>query len=68
MGAVSMGCGGIASGNNFCMVAGGLFEGISREERRARRQADLAERRFRASKGYCKESIWQRVCRRLHVV
>lgn len=49
-----------------CDVAYGLFAGPDRDERRALRRAELAERRFRQEKGYCGESVWSRLLHALH--
>jgi hypothetical protein len=43
---------GLPWGYSSCMVTKGLFDGVSREEKRAMRQAEQAARRFRAERGY----------------
>ena len=44
-----------------CLVAEGLLEGTDRDEKRALRQAEDAERAFRVSKGYEKDTLWNRI-------
>lgn len=64
MGIYSMGDGNGCSlpcGFNSCMEATGLFDGVSREEKRAMRAAEAAERRFRVEKGYQPETLWNRL-------
>lgn len=39
-------------GFSSCMESDGLFEGVGRDEKRAMRAADLAERAFRLRKGH----------------
>ena len=48
-----------------CMVAEGLFDGTGRDEKRALRQAAEAEYAFRVSKGYEKDTLWNRMKARL---
>lgn len=52
---------GICCGLFSCMAAQGLFDGVSREEKRALRQARAAERSFRVSKGYQREGLLERL-------
>lgn len=44
-----------------CLVAEGLLAGTGREEKRALRQAERAERAFRARQGYPPETLWARL-------
>ena len=48
-----------------CLVAEGLLEGTDRDEKRALRRAEEAERAFRASKGYAPDGFWQRLLRKI---
>lgn len=48
-----------------CLVAEGLLEGTDRDEKRALRQAEKAERAFRASKGYPPEGFWRRLLNKI---
>lgn len=48
-------------GFNSCMEADGLFEGVSREEKKAMHAADRADRRFRAQKGYDRDTLLYRL-------
>lgn len=64
MGIYSMGDGNGCSlpcGFNSCMEATGLFDGVSREEKRAMRAAEAAERRFRTQKGYDRDTLLYRL-------
>ena len=48
-----------------CLVAEGLLEGTDRDEKRALRQAEDAERAFRTSRGYVHENLVDRLTRPL---
>lgn len=39
----------------------GLFGGVSREEKLALRRAEVAEHQFRVSRGYERDTLWDRV-------
>lgn len=44
-----------------CLVAEGLLAGTDRDEKRALRRAEQAERAFRAAKGYAPDGLWRRI-------
>ena len=48
-----------------CLVAEGLLEGTDRDEKRALRQAEDAERAFRTSRGYVHENPVDRLTRKI---
>lgn len=49
-----------------CEAAVGLLAGTGRDEKRALRAAELAERDFRAKKGYPRDTLLSRVMTGLH--
>ncbi len=50
-----------------CEVAVGLLAGTNRDEKRAMRQAEEADRRFRAQKGYRRDTLLSRLSHKLHM-
>lgn len=48
-----------------CLVAEGLLEGTDRDEKRALKRAEEAEREFRASRGYVPNEFWRRLLSRI---
>ena len=50
-----------------CEAAVGLLAGTNRDEKRALRAAEAAERRFRAEHGYRAPSLLNRVKEKLHL-
>lgn len=50
-----------------CETAVGLLAGTDRDEKRALRAAEAAERRFRAEHGYDRDTLAYRVKAMLHV-
>lgn len=51
-----------------CETAVGLLAGTDRDEKRALRAAEAAERQFRTQRGYRESSLLDRVMEKLHMV